>query len=325
MKKIFFFLIFVNLFVSLRSQGYLLDSNVKSSLPQFSQLRADMPDRASLLPYVPISFPQKGSTCMAHSFALARSIMFAKQNRLTDSNKITSLQMSPFFLYYLSRDKSDFSCSSGLSARQIIATVKKHGFAFMFDVEYPNYYPFTKVSLCPNSLDFYPPSLSEELKYASKFSVDEVYVTSSIDAIKYALSIGLPVVAGITAAPSFFELKSSLWAPRHFESKVKYPNSGHAVVLVSYDDFKFGGSFYLVNSWGYEWGENGSAWVKYEDLENWLDLAFIMEAGQGSINMDYPSKGRASTSKLKQISLKVNLRDSTQINFNNKRLINAFK
>ena len=42
---------------------------------------------------------------------------------------------------------------------------------------------------------------------------------------------------------------------------------GHAVVVCGWDDSKgTGGAFYVRNSWGTSWGENGYFWIAYEDM-----------------------------------------------------------
>ena len=47
-------------------------------------------------------------------------------------------------------------------------------------------------------------------------------------------------------------------------------NGGHAMVVIAYDDDKFGGSFQILNSWGSDWGDDGKVWVPYRDLLNIL-------------------------------------------------------
>ena len=57
------------------------------------------------------------------------------------------------------------------------------------------------------------------------------------------------------------------------------PRSGHALVLIGYDDNKmivenwnedtsYVGCFHIVNSWGSDWGDDGKVWIKYEDFVN---------------------------------------------------------
>ena len=43
--------------------------------------------------------------------------------------------------------------------------------------------------------------------------------------------------------------------------------------VIGYDDYKEGGAFQIMNSWGPEWGKNGVAWVPYNVFD-----AFVVEA-----------------------------------------------
>lgn len=48
---------------------------------------------------------------------------------------------------------------------------------------------------------------------------------------------------------------------------------GHCMCVIGYDDYKEGGAFQIMNSWGSEWGNNGVAWVPYNAFER-----FVVEA-----------------------------------------------
>ena len=48
------------------------------------------------------------------------------------------------------------------------------------------------------------------------------------------------------------------------------------MTIVGYDDYKFGGSFRVVNSWGKEFGDNGYLWIKYSDFIEKVDVTYIM-------------------------------------------------
>ncbi|MCL2208482.1 MAG: C1 family peptidase, partial [Fibromonadales bacterium] len=51
---------------------------------------------------------------------------------------------------------------------------------------------------------------------------------------------------------------------------------GHAMVLVGYDDNKK--AFRVRNSWGTNWGDNGSIWVDYDYfLTNWAKVAYVVQ------------------------------------------------
>jgi len=45
-----------------------------------------------------------------------------------------------------------------------------------------------------------------------------------------------------------------------------FEKGGHAMVVIAYDDKKYGGSFQILNSWGENWGDNGKVWVPYNDF-----------------------------------------------------------
>jgi C1A family cysteine protease len=53
--------------------------------------------------------------------------------------------------------------------------------------------------------------------------------------------------------------------------------SGHAMVLVGYDDLKgTGGAFRVRNSWGTNWGDKGSIWVDYDFfVKDFCKYAFV--------------------------------------------------
>jgi antitoxin component YwqK of YwqJK toxin-antitoxin module len=50
------------------------------------------------------------------------------------------------------------------------------------------------------------------------------------------------------------------------EGKYWWEFSPHSVVLIGYDDEKYGGSFLILNSWGDGWGDNGKVWIPYDDI-----------------------------------------------------------
>lgn len=305
------------------SQGYIKDSSIFNIASEFSGTRGEVAEKASLSNYVPLVIPQTGATCVAHAFAMARSIMYAREKKLTDPAKITAYQMSPYFLYYLTRDENDYGCETGLSPVDIAYTIKNHGFAHMFDVEYPSFYPFTDTVLCPNSFDYYPPILQDHLAYSKKYAVEEVYTTSSVEGIKAALNLDYPVVLGIDIAPSFENLKGKLWIPAKNEKKSDYENSGHAVVVVAYDDNYMGGAVQIVNSWGSSWGDKGMAWIRYIDLKNWMDVGCVMELKSDSEEISSTSKTK-SYKKItpKQIQVNVN---NKKTKIDNQNYINSFE
>ena len=51
---------------------------------------------------------------------------------------------------------------------------------------------------------------------------------------------------------------------------------GHAMVVIGYDDNKYGGAFEILNSWGTAWGNGGYIWVKYSDFKRQTNSTYVM-------------------------------------------------
>lgn len=58
--------------------------------------------------------------------------------------------------------------------------------------------------------------------------------------------------------------------------------NGHAVVIVGYDDKK--AAFHLRNSWGKEYGDNGYAWISYDDFKTYCRGAYSTTDADGKPN-----------------------------------------
>lgn len=99
-----------------------------------------------------------------------------------------------------------------------------------------------------------------------------------LHAIKENLSQGAPVVIGMMVGQSFMKsmLGKDVWDPEDGDENMM-GFGGHAMCVVGYDDKKYGGSFLLMNSWGSEWGENGFAWVRYNDFKYYVREAYGLD------------------------------------------------
>lgn len=326
MKKLLYIFILATSTQFVHSQGLIFDSLEFNRQPELDIVRGgEIPDAYSLEKYLPFLYPQVGSTCVAMSFTLARTMMIANELNLTDPKKITTYSLSPYYIYYLSRDKNDYSCKAGLNPITVGNKIKMYGFAPLQTVEYPGYYPFSDKMLCPNNKDFFPPVLSEKYKVSKAFKVDEVYTIKNIDGIKYALSSNHPVILAMRVPKSFENLKSSVWKPSTLESR--RASGGHAIVAIAYDDNFNGGSVKIANSWGEGWGNQGKAWIRYADLAYWLDGALMMEKsgnyGAGNDDIAMASFKAKTPHKLQKKVFKLDI-NSSKINFDNKKFLSAF-
>jgi hypothetical protein len=91
---------------------------------------------------------------------------------------------------------------------------------------------------------------------------DYVSVKSSTDNFKWALKEYGPVAVVLKAPDDWYYYRSGVYSP---VTDVGWAN--HAVLLVGWDDSD--GCWFIKNSWGSGWGENGYARVKYGDLEQY--------------------------------------------------------
>ena len=294
MKLKFLFLFFPLLICNyIFAQGLVFDSISFNQQNEFPVDRAALPDKISLENYLPYLYPQTGSTCVAMSVALARTIMFAKSRGITDIKLITQNQMSPFFIYYLGRDEFDYSCNKGMNPVTALSIAQKIGFEKMSRIEYPNYWPYTKEFLCPNSFDFIPPEKQNHFKNASLYKIKDFYVTKSIAGIKTALSKGYPVIVAMQIPSSFENCTTNYWKSNVGENR-NNSIGGHAMVAVGYDDNIDGGCIRIANSWGTKWGDNGKIWIPYNEFQYWLDGAFLMTSNTNSYGIENSTNLKSS-------------------------------
>jgi hypothetical protein len=319
MKKIVLIIVILFSLENAYCQGLIFDKARFDSSKQLEFERGILPPSYSLERYLPLLYMQTGGTCVAMSFSLARTIMLAKENNIVDKKLITQYLFSPYFMYYLGRDKNDYACSNGLNISDAADVVTNYGFLNLRSVEYPNYYPFTSVTLCPNTSDFFPPVLSQKMAAAKKYKVDEIYVTTTIEGIKFSLSKGLPVVLAIKMPLSFEKLQTSIWFSKLNEKSI----GGHAIVAIGYDDKIAGGSVRIANSWGDSWADNGKAWIPYRELKKWMDGAFIM---QNKSYYKLEKDNYDSNTKVTESSQIFNMKQFTsEFKFDNSELIKSFE
>jgi hypothetical protein len=94
-----------------------------------------------------------------------------------------------------------------------------------------------------------------------------------LDGVKQHLAQGAPVVIGMLVGGTFMHqmMGKSTWRPTQRDES-GYGFSGHAMCVIGYDDNKQ--AVQIMNSWGPEWGNNGIAWVGYEDFLHFTKEAY---------------------------------------------------
>lgn len=98
---------------------------------------------------------------------------------------------------------------------------------------------------------------------------------TDIVGMKQHLAQGNPVVIGMMVGGTFMSrmVAQQLWQPTQRDYSL-YGFSGHAMCVIGYDDNLAGGAFQIMNSWGPNWGDNGIAWVRYQDFEHFNREAY---------------------------------------------------
>jgi hypothetical protein len=98
-----------------------------------------------------------------------------------------------------------------------------------------------------------------------------------LNGIRQHLAQGVPVIIGMQVGGTFMHQMrgKKVWVPTQRDYGL-YGFSGHAMCVIGYDDQLEGGAFLIMNSWGRDWGQNGSAWVRYRDFEQFVKEAYGM-------------------------------------------------
>lgn len=326
MKGILSIITLIFVIDNVKAQGLIFDSTGFSKREKLEETRTELPLSVSLKKYTPIVYPQINNSCVAHSFAVARTILYAEYLKSTDKMEITRLSFSPYFIYYRNKDVGDLSCKSGLNIETTARDAITNGIAPLTDVEYPDYYPFTEKALCIEDQGIsYPPTMANDLVSAQKFKIDVIYRVTSIAELKTALSAGMPTILCFYVPESFNNVKGDLWTPQITDKIDK--RKGHALIAIGYDETKYGGAIELMNSWGVTWGNKGFTWVKYKDYIKWFlgGYALYVDNGmklKGTNNPEFKPEGAKIGKKI----MKLNINDGkNKIKFDNSEFIKSFQ
>lgn len=236
----------------------------------------NIPYRYSLEKYAPAVREQKGSSCVGFaSLYYGMSIMYNHRFNITHPRAKLAHAFDPYFIYTIIKN-SVSHCEDGLYMYQAIELIGKAGAKKMC---FP---PFLS---CDS--DWSEDDLASSLPYTKPYKIKNFYTVKInnpevIKTIKSCVSNDIPVISAFSITKSLYPRSSSnprgvtstgLWTPSGIEGN----EGGHAMTIIGYDDYKYGGSFRIVNSWGRNYGDGGYIWMKYSDFKKYATEAYVLE------------------------------------------------
>ena len=260
----YFLILFSNLYSQEYGIGILLDDpkldKVPKSTPLLRSDYTDLPSSFSFKMFSPTPGSQgRFSTCAGWACGYGgKTILTAISSRwykeLVDSNVF-----SPSFVY--NQIRKDSSCIGFTSLVDALDILKNVGNLLFDQFGYE----------CEREVT------NQDIKLASSNKILDyrsIFTRSSKDksnSTKKSIVEYKPVVVAMECPTSFHSV-TNVWIPD--SSDYGKANNGHGVVVVGYDDNKFGGAFQILNSWGTDWGEAGFCWVRYSDFERFMVYGF---------------------------------------------------
>ena len=298
MKKLLFLILLVPL-VSF-SQGFISES--KESIKNIGKYSKkdfgfgfidDIPSSKSLVKYVPpIGNQKQTGSCTAWSTTYYNlSIIYNRMFGITKYNAKLAHSFDPWYTYSMLNkiENNSTNCSLGLRVSDAMSFLKNYGPKKLF---FPPFDLSCNASLSNHNFGvvkrYSDPFkiLKYEVEYAKNFKPyfnplsDRVINLIKVEIGKYAF----PVIATFI---NYGKTLGNVGSNGYWYPSYQNESSGHAMTIVGYDDYKNGGSFLLVNSWGKDWGDNGYAWIKYSDFKRFCD-AVVFTWIHKDIDTEYP-------------------------------------
>ncbi len=237
--------------------------------PVTAETYANLPPSASLEQFTPTPGDQGPySTCTAFAVAYhARTILHGIEKGITSRSTLDAAVFSPSFVYeQIKGADAAPDCKSGSSIVHALELLRTTGVP-------PNrYVPYR----CGAAIDDTAilkatefPIVDYQVLFAANLPEDDPF---KLLAIKKALAEGSPVLIGFIVQQSFYR-SGEVWRQRDTDAGATGQHGKHAMVVVGYDDQRYGGAFRVLNSWGTKWGDRGFVWIPYADFNRNVFMA----------------------------------------------------
>jgi len=251
--------------------GLLMDSEkyeaTPLSAPILTRSFTSLPTKFSLKSYAPTPGNQgRQGSCVgwASSYG-ARTIAFAVRNGWNNQkDKINANAFSPSFVYNQIKNPTDYKCQRGSYIADALTLLQRVG-----DLKNRDF-PYNQGD-CNRK-----PTLSEKTFAKSNSIITYERLArwnnpyNLVGKVKKAISQKNPVIIGMFKYGTLSGY-GELWTPKSISNR-----GGHAMVVVGYDDNKYGGAFEIMNSWGTNFRNGGFFWVRYNDFNTYVKTAYVL-------------------------------------------------
>ncbi len=279
-------------------RGILLDDKSFENVPKAAPLMRgdylDIPSKFSLRKYAPTPGHQgQYATCAGWACGYsARTILYSIKNGLI--NPLIDINtFSPSFIY--NQIRKDTSCTKGVDLVDALEVLKDFGALKFSDFNYD----------CDKNVEYEEKIKAGEFKIMDYRAIFSNFSENKVLSTKKSISEYKPVVIAMDCPDSFMKC-DSVWVPD--QSDYQLWSQGHAIVVIGYDDEKYGGAFEVINSWGTGWGDEGFGWIRYSDFKYFSLYGFELTDDIDKQDLKYDLSG--------SLLFRLNNGDTIKTNFN---------
>lgn len=280
MYQRFLLFLIIGCFFELSAQGAKLLS--EDQLDDFGQYNSEefgfsgvLPKSFSLEKWVPpVADQGDTSTCVGFAAAYySLSTIYNMEFNYYSSKDKLAHAFDPHFIYSLINNYVDYDCDEGLYMDDAVEKLQYIGAKKRW------FYPYTRCNT-----DWSTEMQKRVRNYTLPYKIKNYGFINpyQIDKFKEGIVLGLPITAMFRLTESFNSVKAKsielnfisengLWSPNENENFLGY----HAMTIVGYNDYIFGGAFRIVNSWGDDFADNGFVWITYSDFQKFCEQAFV--------------------------------------------------
>tara|TARA_Y100000768_G_scaffold383170_1_gene364832 strand:+ start:871 stop:2091 length:1221 start_codon:yes stop_codon:yes gene_type:complete len=297
LKKIFLILFCFILSNSSNSQGlfFSIEEEMEFVDPlDFNYsgfIELNFPYKKSLRKYAPTPRNQDGGTCVGWAISYsAISIMFNSITNTTNQDIKDITSFDPYFIYSILKTVDNYNlCNQGLNIERALKNIINYGAKNWHITNPPGHIENDVNDWCDDrynlsELNNWSKTYTKPYKPKNFYYLMDEGEENYINQVKYLINQKRPIIFGIDLRESFYNLtKDGYWNPNLYEGRY----GGHAMTIIGYDDYKFGGSFEIMNSWGTDFGENGFLWIPYNKFYSLIEERNLSYNKTNSFVLEY--------------------------------------